>query len=622
MCGISGLLAKKEVELSLLRKMTDAIAHRGPDGDGHWINKEGNVGFGHRRLSIIDLSDAGSQPMHSADGRYTIVFNGEIYNYVELKNDLIKKGYSFHSDSDTEVLLVMYGVYGIDCLKELDGMFAFAIWDESEKILFCARDRFGEKPFFYHFQNGRLFAFASEMKSLWAAGVERSLNFKMVDRYFNDKYYLVNPFDLSETFFANIHRLEPSTYLLLNENCEIIKKGNYWSIDPTQNQSKIGFDEAVETFRDLFFTSIKRRLRSDVPVGSSLSGGLDSSSIVCGINELSKKDGLNQYTFSARFPGFIKDESKHIDAVLSKIGIQGFSTFPNEDEFLEELSKFMHHQEEPVAAANQYAQWEVMKLAKKEGVTVLLDGQGADETVTGYDHYFHHYFSDLAHHDSQNLANSIAAYNQLHNKSVSATDFLGSANEVNGLSQSNSIAEKILKYRPLKKAWYQLRASDAFFTPDFLSYVWPDRAKKYADEPTTLNQSLWNDTFLGGLETLLRYGDRNSMAFSREVRLPFLYHKLVEFLFSLPASYKINEGWSKFILRKSMEPYLPQSIAWRKDKIGYEPPQQNWFAKPYMKNLVAQSQQKLEKENILNKNRKTEDPSRQWQTVIIAQMIS
>src|ERR1700761_365623 len=186
MCGIAGVVTRERVEKETLKKMTDVIQHRGPDGEGHWINSSGTTGLGHRRLSIIDLSDAATQPMLSKDNNYILTFNGEIYNYIEIKETLIRKGYQFRSSSDTEVLLTLYMDKGPDCLQELDGMFAFAIWDENKKQLFCARDRFGEKPFYYHTVTGKHFYFASEMKSLWSAGVEKKLNYKMVSRYFND----------------------------------------------------------------------------------------------------------------------------------------------------------------------------------------------------------------------------------------------------------------------------------------------------------------------------------------------------------------------------------------------------------------------------------------------------
>ncbi|HEX8358088.1 MAG TPA: asparagine synthase (glutamine-hydrolyzing), partial [Segetibacter sp.] len=380
MCGIAGILLDSgNVSVPQLRKMTDAIAHRGPEGDGFWINATGETGFGHRRLSILDVSAAGAQPMHYQN-RYTITYNGEIYNYRELKDQLVKKGYAFASQSDTEVLLAAYACYGKECLQHFDGMFAFAIWDEEEKSLFCARDRFGEKPFYYCYSpRKRQLLFASEMKALWAAGVPKTPDGEMLLRYISVGW-VQNPVNKEQTFFEDILSLPPSHYLwyrFATNDTPTLEVRNYWDIDKETQTGKL--DDLKEKFLSLFTTSVKRRLRSDVPLGSSLSGGLDSSSIVAIIAGLPA--GTNrQKTFSAIFPGFNKDESKEIRLVAERFAIDNFTFTPTANGLIDDFEKLMYHQEEPFQSASIYAQFKVYELAKQRGVTVILDGQGADET--------------------------------------------------------------------------------------------------------------------------------------------------------------------------------------------------------------------------------------------------
>ncbi|OSZ82179.1 asparagine synthase (glutamine-hydrolyzing) [Chitinophagaceae bacterium IBVUCB1] len=611
MCGIAGIVGTGGIFVEDVVSMTDAIAHRGPDGAGHWANSSNSVCLGHRRLSIIDLSDNASQPMHSKDGRYTIVFNGEIYNYIELKEELIKQGIQFKSDSDTEVLLQLYSQKGADCLNDLDGMFAFAIWDEQTKQLFCARDRFGEKPFYYSYQQGKKFVFASEMKALWKVGVSTTFNNKMVYRYVNDKYYLQNNEDLSQTFFQDIYQIEPGHFLTIDASLSLSKR-KYWDLNYRSVNNEISFDDAVEEFKHLFTTSVGRRLRSDVPVGSSLSGGLDSSSIVCTIHQYFKP---HQHTFSARFPGYEKDEGKYIDKVLQKTGVKGYTTYPDSEKFIDEISCFVYHQEEPTAGASQYAQWEVMKLAKQHGVIVLLDGQGADESVTGYNHYFNYFLRELHFSGREDLLRLEQKSNTaIHNRIIPETAY-------NFLPDSKQKVSKSFMLSPvLKSLWLSYRAKGSFFTKDFLMDVLPEKnTETYI--PATLNEMLWYDATRGNLQTLLRYSDRNSMAFSREVRLPFLNHKLIEFLFTLPPEFKIHNGWSKYIMRKSMEQLLPEEICWRKDKIGYEPPQQDWFASSKMKDKLHNAQDILKKEGIVNKRENYSERSRDWQVMMLAEMM-
>jgi len=299
MCGIAGIISPDKLVLNhdVLKNMATAIAHRGPDGEGYWINKNHTAGLAHRRLAIIDLSDAAAQPMHYMQ-QYSIVYNGEIYNYIELKRELKKSGYHFNTDSDTEVILAAYDCYKERCLQYFDGMFSFAIWDDKEQTLFAARDRFGEKPFYY-FTEKNLFAFASEMKGLWAAGIDKTIENKMILNFIT-LGYVQNPANKSQTFYKNIFSLPPAHFLKYKAAGNYLNIENYWDIDK-QAQVKISEEAAVKTLDTFLYTSINRRLRSDVPVGASLSGGLDSSSIVYYISKQSGYGADKLKTFSAVF---------------------------------------------------------------------------------------------------------------------------------------------------------------------------------------------------------------------------------------------------------------------------------------------------------------------------------
>lgn len=574
--------------------MTDAVSHRGPDGDGHWIDDRKKIGLGHRRLAIIDLSSEADQPMKYHDGRYSMIFNGEIYNYIELKEKLSKKGYEFKTSSDTEVLLALFDEKKEKCLDELDGMFAFAIWDEKEKKLFCARDRFGEKPFFYAVKDGA-FYFASEMKALWAVGVSRKTNDKMLFNYLLNGI-LYNPRDLSETFFEGIRRLKAAHYFFVSPEKISPEPVRYWDIDYRKTPAKISDDEAIEKFRELFFESVNRRLRSDVAVGSSLSGGLDSSAVVCVIDRLRENSAQKQMTFSARFPGFSKDEGKFMQMVIDRTRVDPHFVFPDENGLIDDFETLCRHQEEPFGSASIYAQFCVMRLAKENNVTVLLDGQGADEILAGYLQYFNFYFKQLRREDKTLYKTEKAAYAAVHN--------------LQGKSGIKEIGGEILQdYFPpflqskIRKFKKKISAnSQPFLNRDFFGeYANQDFYLNF-DYAKSLHHALYKSAVEGELEDLLRYADRNSMAHSREVRLPFLSHKLAEFVFALPEHFKIRGGVTKYLMRKSFTGILPDGIVNRMDKIGYEPPQANWLKIPAMKEKVSSSLTNLIDNKILDKD--------------------
>lgn len=588
MCGIAGLVSfQHPVNKQTIKAMTDTLVHRGPDGEGQWVGNSGLVGLGHRRLSIIDLSEAGAQPMHYANGRYTITFNGEIYNYLELKSQLLQKGYSFRSGSDTEVLMALYDLKREKALSELDGMFSFAIWDEHEQTLFCARDRFGEKPFFYCHDQSR-FAFASEMKALFALGVDPAKNQKKIYSYLLYTT-LALPDGQSETFFEHVFQLEPSHYMVVSRNGSMVKK-RYWDID-LQKRTELGEEACFEKFRELFATSIERRLRSDVPVGSSLSGGLDSSSIVMMIDRMKRK-GLLQKTFSARFANFERDEGEYMQAVIDNCRAEPYFVFPELDSAFHNLEKVMYHQESPIGSASIMAQYEVMKLARTNNITVLLDGQGADEMLAGYEPHWHTYFTELYRTNRKKLGEQEQAYHDVLGKTPYPhdKDFKMRA-YIPGLPIATGNAIRRFK-----------KPDSAYFVG-----IREDIVRKYRSEPNpllkfnSLKQLLYFSTMQRGLGDLLWYADRNAMAHSVEVRLPFLSHELAEFIFSVPSDMLLRNGWSKFLLRQSMKDILPQKITWRKDKIGYEPPQARWLGSKEFKDYTQEAISFLLKEKIISK---------------------
>ena len=582
MCGIAGIISNNSslATADRVKKMTDSLAHRGPDAEGHWMNA--TTALGNRRLAIIDLSNAGNQPMHYLQ-RYTIIHNGEVYNYIELKEELQKKGYTFISKSDTEVIVAAYDHWKEECVDHFDGMFAFAVWDEKEKELFAARDRFGEKPFFYFLDNEQ-FVFASEMKALWAAGIERKVNLKLLFNYLTIGY-VDNPNIPEETFFENIYKLPAASFLKFSPSGFQLSISNYWDIDIENENNKISDAEAIEKFGFLLQRSVQRRLRSDVAIGTSLSGGLDSSSIIATLHSLTSQNSPLT-AFTSAFPGFEKDESLFAKLVVDKFQLQHFTTTPDALTLHNDLEKLFYYQEEPFNSSSIYAQYKVYELAKQKGIKVLLDGQGADETLAGYHKYYKWYWQELFRKRKLISSNELNAA-----KELGITEKFGWRNRIAALFPefATLVLERrfllnALRHEDLTKDFTQLQSKEAYYiTPEIFS----------------LNGVLYFNTCMHGLEELLRYADRNSMAHGREVRLPFLDHELVEFIFSLPANFKIRNGWTKWLLREKVKNKLPNEIVWRKDKTGFEPPQEQWIQNEKITELIRDAKRILIDEKIL-----------------------
>ena len=542
--------------------MRESLVHRGPDDAGLWVRDGGApfVGLAHRRLSIIDLSESARQPMFYGNGNLAVVFNGEIYNYIELRKELEGLGCFFVTRSDTEVLLAAYDRWGEACLERLNGMFAFALWDERRQSLFAARDRFGKKPFFYYHRDGR-FYFASEMKALFRVpGIPCRPDTDALDRY-------VQAFRLEtgeETLFEGIRRLKPSEALLLTDTGRV-KRWRYWQLEETSPARVVRLEEAEEEFRALFSDSVGIRLRADVPLGSSLSGGLDSSAIVCTLAEqLGAHDNHGLKTFSARFPDdAVVDEGEYIDALVRKAGVDAHRVTPSPEGLKGMIRQMHYYQEEPFLSSSIFAQWEVMRLARKEQVTILLDGQGGDEILAGYIPYVQTYFLDLfLSMRWYALMREVIPFLAMQRRAVRS---------YKDASQRFYVLTPLGLARAVLGPYVQkLKGAEGPL---------PARAEgpRFRDR---LTEQLYRDLTEISIPLLLRYADRNAMAFSREVRNPFLDHRLVEYLFSLPSGLKIRHGWNKFLLRHAMRGMLPEKIRKRFDKVGYVTPECRWLRGP------------------------------------------
>jgi len=558
MCGFVGIISPAvPVREDLLSAMRDRLVHRGPNNGSNWIRHTGRIALGHRRLSIIDMSHSADQPMTSADGALRIAFNGEIYNYLELKQDLIALGHTFRTSSDTEVLLVGFQQWGEGVLTRLNGMFAFVVWDENSRRMFVARDRFGEKPLFIGKGQLNTVVFASEMKAINVHPLMScSINEDSVNRFGMGAWYE----DDEQTFFKDIERFPPAHAAWYGENGTQERRWRYWTPDYTNIDYSLKPRDAVEKFAELMQRSVNLRLRADVPVGSSLSGGLDSSVIVGYLSRERGKSNFTQNTFSAVFPHDpTMSEEKQIDAVVSHTGVNSFQVVPDPFRLAEESALLHWHQEEPFLSASIYLQWCVARLARQYNTAVLLDGQGADELLAGYQYYYRQYQLDLM--DQGRLSLAMRESDKFNNRlRIASGQFQESHRRFNA-----SVAYSSEDLRKMGK-------------PDSTVFHYPyNNGVAPAVPGYRLRRTLSEALLYNSLPMLLRYADRNSMAFSRESRLPFLDYDLVDFCISLPDAYYVRNGWQKWVLREAAGNTVPHSIRWRADKVGYAAPLDHWL---------------------------------------------
>ena len=554
MCGIAGIYCVNGItpaDLETVNKMNHVQKHRGPDDEG--IFKDKSCVLGHRRLAIIDLSEDGHQPFVSDDGRYQLVFNGEIYNYIEIRKKLKNKGFCFKTKTDTEVLLKAFQYYGKECLYQFNGMFAFAIYDTINNTIFLARDRMGIKPLYYILKD-RVFYFASEIKALSIIpGISLTANNQSLF-----DYLVFNRTDVyDETFFNEIKRLPNGHYIAIEQDS--IKFEQWWNPEDFIKEEIDDRPGKIQsTIHDIMISAVKIRMRSDVPVGACLSGGLDSS-ILIGILFEHCRVEAGFPTFTASFPGDNMDETKYIDYLNKKYPFENIRTFPTAQNTYENLNDFVYANDEPTTNYSFYSQYEVMELAKKNGVTVLIDGQGGDENFAGYQ-YFH----------------GFNFYGLFLKKAYITLLIELSKSLLRGQDKSayQTFSFQILPDSLRKKA---LLKTLPYVNKDFFySYIDKSRIYNCFFNAESLNQSLVRH-FQYKLEHLLRMEDRNSMAFSIETRVPYLDYRLVEYLLKIPGAMKLSKGETKLLQKKSIGQYTVPKILNRTDKIGFGTPGEEWM---------------------------------------------
>lgn len=619
MCGISGLFRYGSDSKDLLnaaKLMQKAIRHRGPDDEGflvwsgndspialsgndtpqnvtdsgmHWAplmhidNYKNNTQlvFTHRRLSIIDLSASGHQPMSYNNGELWITYNGELYNYVELRGELEQIGFIFRTHSDTEVILAAYNHWGESCMQHFNGMWAFVIWDRLKNILFCSRDRFGVKPFYYCNQNG-LFGFASELKALKACPLFRtSLNHEAVADYFVAGEIEYKP----QGFFNDFLELFPGHFLSVDMRTGNLRKEEWYQLNYTEattDFSESSYRNAIEVVREKLIHAIRLRLRSDVAVGSCLSGGIDSSAIAGIIASLVKSEsGINVgdrlKLFTAVFDGTPIDESKWAKQVVDQTQAMWFRTEPRPNELLTDLEELIFSQDVPIWSSSTYAQHRVMKLASEQNIRVLLDGQGGDELFGGYMPYFIPFWKELK-------SNGFAERREMEMNAWGI--------DVNKHNRKERLKQYLLPSLPVNM---QLFLQKRYF-PD-LAYVSDDLFTHYKsgyikqEAPQTLNAALHSEFVNTRLKGYLKCEDRCSMWHSVESRTPFADdHELIESVFNISGLLKIRNATTKYLLREAVAPFIPDTIRQRRDKMGYVTPHNEWIAamRPQLKEYLNQ----------------------------------
>jgi asparagine synthase (glutamine-hydrolysing) len=587
MCGIAGIVKKDggQVLKSEIKNLTDIISHRGPDDEGFYIHN--NFALGHRRLSILDLSIAGHQPLNYQNIK--VIFNGEIYNYIEIRKELEKANFKFKTGTDTEVIAAAYLYWGEDCVNQFNGMWAFVIYDETKNIFFCSRDRFGIKPFYY-VNNSSFFAFGSEIKQLHSLGFNK-VNLQILFDYL----YIGYQNHTAETFFKDVFQLEPAHNLIYEiENQNILIK-KYYHLELKTEINHLNLDQSELFYENTIKRSISLRLRSDVKVGTCLSGGLDSSYIASVAANFYHEKSNRQFTsITARSGDDKNDETNFAKLVVQKAVLDGKYITPSSQNILEDFQKIVYHQEEPFGSPSIFMQFYVMKAAKENGCTVLLDGQGGDETLLGYERY---YISFL--------------------KNVSLKNFpfwLKIIRKNSKLSMKDIISYYFYFNFPFVRVIH-LRKRISGIRNEFKKYFNQDLVYEYSNSTGNLFKLQKLEITKTQLRSLLNYEDKNSMAWSIETRLPFLDYSVVEAAVSIKPEFKINEGWSKFLLRKIGSKVLPEAIAWRKNKIGFEAPQKFWDMNPVFDSLIYNSK-------ILNTLfidvRKIGHPALRWKLLSIA----
>lgn len=561
MCGICGIVhvdSDRQVNPDILEKMAYVVGHRGPDDEGFYENK--NVGLGHKRLSIIDLAE-GHQPMSNEDSSVWIVFNGEIYNYLGLRDDLIKAGHSFKTRSDTETIVHAYEEYGEKCVDKLRGMFAFAIWDQKRQQLFAARDRVGKKPFYYAISD-RSFIFGSEIKSiLQYPGCKREVSLPALNLYLSMRY-VPGP----QTMFAGIMRLQPGEYMTLSDGR--LTTAKYWDVSATAQNGAKTIEDYFETFYALISESIRMRLMSEVPLGVFLSGGIDSSFVVA---LMSSMVNTRIKTFSVGYESdYGTNEFEYARMVAKRYKTEHYELRIKSQDFFEFLPRLVWYLDEPIADPATIPLYFLSEYAK-HWITVILSGEGADEILAGYYIYnkmlWISRYQRLPHWMREHLFSRVAGVlaRKKDQKKYLEMSRLPLVERYHGVSTgfSKEMKEKLFRWPDTSN-----KQSDALFRCYYQDVSgWSD-----------LNKMLYADLKVWLPDDLLMKADKMTMAASMELRVPFLDHKLVEFAFSLPAGLKVNGNTTKYLLREISKKYIPDAIV-KRAKKGFPVPLSEWLAK-------------------------------------------
>jgi len=576
MCGITGIINKDNRKISKeeIKNINDLIKHRGPDDEGYYFGN--NFAFGHRRLSILDLSSDGHQPMSYID-KYTITYNGEIYNYLEIKEELLKEGYIFYSDTDTEVILASYDRWGEKCVNKFNGMWAFSIYDKSQDILFCSRDRFGIKPFYYTEIDNK-FIFGSEIKQLLEFYDERYANTNILLDYL--LYGLEE--HTNETFFKNIFKLEQSHNLVYDLKSHRFNIYRYYDLKFDKKLDDLSENESVEILKNSLEKSILLRLRSDVKVGTCLSGGLDSSSITAiASKEYFEQTGEKLVAIHAKSIEKKTDESHYAREVAEYCNINMIEVEPQLEDITNVIKEVIYTQEEPFGGPSIFMQYFVMKKARENGCIVMLDGQGGDETLFGYENYYAVYFSMLL--KNFKLIKFWSELYQLETFKVSKKQIIKSTISVLLGNKMRYIKRLLGKNKLNLKVEYDIKRLKSL-------YIFNNFKLFQKRELTKRN-----------LPHLLRYEDKNSMKHSIETRLPFIDYMFVEQAISLDDNLKFKNGYLKYLLRKIVENILPKNIVFRKNKFGFEAPSDTWI-NDYKRNMELEIENSELLKNIININ--------------------
>lgn len=553
MCGISGVVdkSKKKIKEPEIKNMNNLISHRGPDDEGFFYGE--NFAFGHRRLSILDLSSDGHQPMHYLNKKYTITYNGEVYNYLEIRKELENNGYAFNSETDTEVILASYDMWGEKCVNKFNGMWAFALYDRDKNIIFCSRDRFGIKPFYYTEVDGK-FVFGSEIKQLLEFYDENIANTNILVDYL--LYGLEE--HTNETFFKNIYKLEQSHNLVYNLHINTFEINKYYEIEIDDKLDKLSEQESILEIKAKLESSIELRLRSDVKVGTCLSGGLDSSSIAAiAAKNYFEQTGKRFTAIHAKSIEEKTDESHFAKEVEIHCNLNMITVEPQLEDITLYIEEVVYTQEEPFGGPSIFMQYFVMKEARAQGCIVMLDGQGGDETLFGYETYYSVYFSSLL--KQLKIFQYVKDMTRLETFKVTKKRIVRDS-IINLIRNNLSFIEQKIRKR---KIFIKGDIDRNRLNPIFKFLEFEDFQKR--------------ELMLRNLPHLLRYEDKNSMRNSVETRLPFVDYKFVQSAISVNNSFKFKDGYLKYVLRKIVEDILPKSIVWRKNKFGFEAPTDMWI---------------------------------------------